>query len=144
MTAQNPLEIARAYHRAWTTTKDFDAAAELLSSDLHTDLPVNVYDGKKEFVEAITGFGRLVSEVTLLSECASGNDTALVYDLEMVPLGVLRIAEQCTVIDGQITFIRQVHDTATMRAAGFAPALPRADAPPGPGHYHLRQTLHIN
>jgi hypothetical protein len=40
MSAEETLEIARAYHRAWTTTKDFDAAAKLLAEDLETDLPV--------------------------------------------------------------------------------------------------------
>jgi hypothetical protein len=123
MHASTTLDIARAYHRAWTTTKDFKAAAALLSASLRTDLPVNVYDGRREFVEAIAGFGELVSGVTLLSAFASGNDAVLVYDLELAPLGVLRIAEQLVVIGGEITFIRQVHDTATMRAAGFAPAL---------------------
>ena len=124
MSAEETLEVARSYHRAWTTTKDFDAAAKLLSEDLQTDLPVNAYAGKREFVEAISGFGGLVSRVEMLSECASPGEAVLVYDLEMAPLGVLRIAEQYTVVNGEITFIRQVHDTATMRAAGFAPALP--------------------
>lgn len=124
MKAEETLEVARAYHRAWTTTKDFAAAAQLLSENLQTDLPINVYADKPEFVEAITGFGGLVSHVDIISECASGSEAVLIYDLEMAPLGVLRIAEQCTVLDGKITFIRQVHDTATMRAAGFAPALP--------------------
>jgi hypothetical protein len=124
MSAEETLEIARAYHRAWATTKDFDAAAKLLAEDVETDLPVNVYAGKQEFVAAISGFGGLVSRVELLSECAKSGEAVLIYDLEMAPLGVLRIAEQYTVIDGEITFIRQVHDTATMRAAGFAPALP--------------------
>jgi hypothetical protein len=125
-TAQATLKVARTYHRAWTTTKDFAAAASLLSSDLQTDLPVNDYAGKAEFVDAITGFGGLITGVEMLGECASGADAVLVYDLTMPPLGVLRMAEQYTVVDGEITFIRQVHDTATMRAVGFAPALPAA------------------
>lgn len=122
--AGETLEVARAYHRAWTTTKDFEVAAGLLADGLETDLPVNTYDGKAEFVEAIGGFGGLVTRVEMLGETAAGNEAVLIYDLEMPPLGVLRMAEQLTVIDGRITFIRQVHDTATMRAAGFAPALP--------------------
>jgi hypothetical protein len=122
MSAEETLEIARAYHRAWTT-KDVAAAAALLSDDLRTDLPVNAYAGKQEFVEAIGGFGELVVRAELLSECATGSEAVLIYDLEMPPLGTLRIAEQCIVVDGVITYIRQVHDTATMRAAGFAPPL---------------------
>jgi hypothetical protein len=124
MTEDSTLETSRSFQQAWTVTKDFRAAADLLSEDLRTDLPVNVYAGKEEFAAAIAGFGQLISSVTVLNEFASGNDVVRVYDLEMAPLGVLRIAEQHTVVDGQITFIRQVHDTATMRAAGFAPALP--------------------
>jgi SnoaL-like protein len=126
MNADDTLKVARTYHRAWTTEKDFDAAAELLSEDLQTDLPVNTYDSKAEFVEAITGFGGLATRVEILGEVASENEAILVYDLEMPPLGVLRMTEQITVVDGKISFIRHVHDTATMRAAGFAPALSAA------------------
>jgi hypothetical protein len=122
------LAVARAYHRAWTTTKNFNAAADLLAEDLRTDLPVNVYTGKAEFVAAIPGFGGLVSRVEMLSECAGDGEATLIYDLEMAPIGVLRMAEQLTVVDGRIAAIRQVHDTAVMRAAGFAPALPAATA----------------
>jgi hypothetical protein len=35
----------------------------------------------------------------------------------------MRIAEHFTVNDGRIVRLRQVHDTAHLRAAGFAPAL---------------------
>jgi SnoaL-like domain len=124
MDTDDTLEIARSYHRAWTAEKDFATAAGLLAEDLRTDLPVNVYAGKEEFVEAITGFGGLIVSVETVAAVAEGNEAVLIYDLDMPPLGVLRMAEQLTVVDGKITSIRQVHDTATMRAAGFAPALP--------------------
>jgi hypothetical protein len=125
MTHEETLDLARSYHRAWTTTKDFTAAAELLADDLKTDLPVNTYADKGEFVEAIRGFGSLASSVRILSACASADEAVMIYDLAMGPIGTLRIAEQLTVAEGKITFIRQVHDTATMRAAGFAPPLPQ-------------------
>jgi hypothetical protein len=44
----------------------------------------------------------------------------LLYDLDAEPLGTLRIAEHFTVAGGKITRIRQVHDTAAVRAAGLA------------------------
>jgi hypothetical protein len=125
MTHDETLDVARSYHRAWTTTKDFDAAANLLAENLKTDLPINAYQDKQEFVEAIRGFGELVTSVQILSTCASSGKAMLIYDLAMDSIGTLRVAEQCTVIEGKITFIRQVHDTATMRAAGVAPPLPR-------------------
>ncbi len=68
----------------------------------------------------------MIAGVEMLGAIAAGDEAVLIYDLDMPPLGVLRMAEQLTVVDGRITSIRQVHDTATMRAAGFAPALPGA------------------
>lgn len=123
MTDEETLNVVRSYHRAWTTTKDFNAASALLAESLRTDLPVNEYADKREFVEAIRGFGNLVSSVQILSAVAGPGEAVMIYDLTMNPLGTLRIAEQFTVTEGKITFIRQVHDTATMRAAGFAPPL---------------------
>ena len=124
MTDEETLDVVRSYHRAWTTTKDFTAASELLAENLKTDLPVNEYVDKQEFVAAIRGFGSLVSNVRILSVIAGPGEAVMIYDLTMDTLGTLRIAEQFTVAEGKITSIRHVHDTATMRAAGFAPPLP--------------------
>ncbi|WP_327232889.1 hypothetical protein OG349_01955 [Streptomyces sp. NBC_01317] len=126
MTHEQTWDVVRRYHEAWTTTKDFDAASRLLAERLETDLPVNTYVDKREFVKAIRGFGESVSSVRLLSACTGPlpGEALMIYDLVLDPIGTLRIAEQFKVAEGRITFIRQVHDTATMRAAGFAPALP--------------------
>jgi ketosteroid isomerase-like protein len=40
--------------------------------------------------------------------------------MEAELFGMLRVAEHFTVADGKITRIRQIHDTAALRAAGFA------------------------
>src|ERR1700753_4203570 len=123
MNPGNTSEIARAYHRAWTVDKDFATAAGLLAEDLRTDLPVNVYAGKEEFVEAITGFGGLIAGVEMLGAIAAGNEAVLIYDLDMPPLGVLRMAEQLTVVDGRVPSVRQVAAPATLPAAGLPPPL---------------------
>ncbi|SEG94879.1 SnoaL-like domain-containing protein [Actinacidiphila yanglinensis] len=125
MTPEQTLSLVRRYHEAWTTTKDFDTAAQFLAEDLKTDLPVNTYADKQEFAAAIRGFGEMASSVRVLSACAGPGEAAMVYDLELGPIGTLRIAEQFVVAEGRITSIRQVHDTATMRAAGFVPPLPQ-------------------
>ena len=44
----------------------------------------------------------------------------LLYDMAVDRLGTLRVAEHFTVAGGRIIRIRQVHDTAAGRAAGFA------------------------
>jgi hypothetical protein len=63
----------------------------------------------------------MVKSVTLLAELAKENEAMLLYDMEVDRVGKLRVAEHFRVIDGKITRIRQIHDTAQLRAAGFAP-----------------------
>ncbi len=49
----------------------------------------------------------------------AGSEGMLLYDMDVAELGPLRVAEHFTVENGKITRIRQVHDTAALRAAGF-------------------------
>ena len=73
-----------------------------------------------EAAEADQSFGGLVTGVELLSELGEGNEAMLLYDIVVEGLGKIRIAEHFTVAEGQIRRIRQIHDTAALRAAGFA------------------------
>lgn len=110
------LRVVRAYHRAWTG-KDFAAAARFLAPDLATDVPLNTYPTRADFVTALTGFGALVRRVDLLAEFGSGDQALLLYDMHTDDFGTIRIAEQFTVAEGLIRRIRHVHDTAALRAA---------------------------
>lgn len=105
------LGVARAYHAAWTR-KDFSSAARCLSDDLRTDVPVNTYATRAEFVRALTEFGQLVRRVDVLAEFEQDDQALLLYDMHTEPFGTIRIAEQFTIADGQICHIRHVHDTA--------------------------------
>lgn len=108
--------IARAYHDAWTS-RDFVRAADLLASDLTIEVPINSYPTKESFVQALAAFGAMVDRTDMLAEFASDDGALLLYDMHVGALGVIRIAEHFTVRSGRITRIRQVHDTAPMRAA---------------------------
>ena len=61
----------------------------------------------------------MVTRVDLLAAMSADNEAMLLYDLDAERLGTLRVAEHFTVEDGKITRIRQVHDTAAVRAAGL-------------------------
>ena len=50
---------------------------------------------------------------------SDGAEAMLLYDLQAGPIGTMRVAEHFTVRDGKISRIRQVHDTAAVRAAGL-------------------------
>ena len=110
------LAVARAYHRAWSGG-DIAAAASLLAPDLETDVPLNTYATKQEFVAALGAFGSQVRATRLVAELASGEQAVRIYDMTTEPHGTIRIAEHFTVADGLITRIRHVHDTAALRAA---------------------------
>lgn len=118
-TTDATLAVVRAYHRAWAS-KNFDEAVRLLAPGLRVEVPINDYPTKESFADALTGFGGFVRRVNLLAEFATGNEAMLLYDMEVERLGTLRVAEHFTVVDGRIARIRQIHDTAPVRAAGFA------------------------
>ncbi|HKA09700.1 MAG TPA: nuclear transport factor 2 family protein [Candidatus Dormibacteraeota bacterium] len=113
------LTVVRAYHRAWTS-QDFDEAGRYLSDDLSTDVPINTYGSKAEWIEAVRGTRQAITSIEVLAEFSNDGEALLLYDMEIKPIGDIRIAEHFTVADGRITGIRHVHDTAALRAAGFA------------------------
>ena len=110
------LRLVRTYHEAWTR-RDFVTAARCLASDLATDVPLNAYVGRDDFVAALTGFASLVGDVNLIVELANEDQVLLVYDMHSERYGTIRVAEHFTVDDGQIQQIRHVHDTVALRAA---------------------------
>jgi limonene-1,2-epoxide hydrolase len=118
MTTDDALSVVRRYHSAWTSRK-FDEAIRLLAPDLKVEVPINEYPTTESFAQALVGFGGMVKSVDLLAEFANGNEAMLLYDMQVDRLGEMRIAEHFTVRDGKITRIRQIHDTAALRAAGF-------------------------
>jgi len=113
------LAVVRAYHRAWTS-EDFDEAGRYLSDDLRTDVPINTYASKAEWMKAVRGTRQAVSSVEVLAEFSNDGEALLLYDIVIKPIGDIRIAEHFTVSDGRISKIRHVHDTAALRAARFA------------------------
>jgi len=110
--------IADRYHRAWTS-KRFDDAAALLAADLKVEVPINSYPTRESFAQALAAFGGMAERVELLAEFANGPEAMLLYDMVVPPLGTLRVAEHFTVHGGKIWRLRQIHDTAPVRAAGF-------------------------
>jgi hypothetical protein len=120
MTSDDTLSIVRTYHDAWTG-KDFDRAISLLDGELVVEVPINEYPTTESFAAALKGFGSLARKVGLLSEMTAGSEAMLLYDMDVKGLGSLRVAEHFTVEGGKITRIRQIHDTAALRARGFGP-----------------------
>jgi ketosteroid isomerase-like protein len=119
--ASDALSIARTYHDAWSR-RNFDRAVSLLASDLEVEVPINDYPTTELFASALRSFGSMATSVEVLSEMAAGDEAMLLYDMEIDGLGNMRVVEHFTVSGGKIVRLRQIHDTAALRAAGFASA----------------------
>ena len=111
------LTLARAYHTAWTT-RQFDDAAQHLADGLVVEVPINDYPTKADFIRAVELTRDMSSAVNMLAEFGKPGEAVLLYDLQL-PMTELRVAEHFTVRDRRITRIRQIHDTAALRAAGM-------------------------
>src|ERR1700751_709736 len=116
MSAQDTTAVIRSYYDAWTS-KEFDLAASLLAPDLTVEVPVNDYPDTRSFAAALESFGSMTTKSDLLAAMSAGKEGMLLYDMDVQGLGTLRVAEHFTVENGKITRVRQVHDTATLRAA---------------------------
>jgi ketosteroid isomerase-like protein len=119
------LSVVRRYHDGWTS-KNFAQAIGLLAPTLQVEVPINDYPTAESFAEALRGFGALVTRVDVMSEMSKGDEAMLLYDMRVEELGTLRVVEHFTVADGKITRLRQIHDTATIRAASASQPLPTA------------------
>jgi hypothetical protein len=119
MTSPDPLSIVRRYHQGWIT-RNYDQAIDLLAPALEVEVPVNEFPTVESFAHALRGFGDLVTAVELLAEMSSEDEAMLLYDMQVEGLGELRVVEHFTVADGKIVRLRQIHDTAAVRAAGLA------------------------
>jgi hypothetical protein len=117
------LSVVRRYHESWTS-KNFEQAIGLLAPTLQVEVPINAYPTAESFAEALRHFGALVTRVDLISEMSKRDEAMLLYDMRVEQLGTLRVVEHFTVADGKITRLRQIHDTAAIRAAriGAKPA----------------------
>lgn len=116
------LTTARAYHRAWSTKRLADLE-QLVGDDLRVEVPLNAYAGKAEFLEAVRRTASVTSNVRMLGALGNEDEAVLLYDMTL-PIGVLRVAEHFSVSRDQIRVIRQIHDTAALRAAGFERSAP--------------------
>lgn len=117
MSQPNTGTVVRAYWNAFAS-KDFDAAIALLDSELQVEGPINEYHSAGDFGPALADFGSRVSSHELLAAMSEGNEAMLLCDLKVDQVGSMRVVEHYTVMDGKITRIRQILDTAAVRAAG--------------------------
>jgi uncharacterized protein YndB with AHSA1/START domain len=108
--------VVAAYHRAWTSG-NVDQALSFVSPSVQIEVPINSYPDRASFGDALVEFQHRIDSVTVLSEMHAGDQAMILYDIDVNGLGEMRVAEHFTVNEGVIVRLRQVHDTAAIRAA---------------------------
>jgi SnoaL-like protein len=118
MTDDDTMALVRGYHNAWTGGR-YDEAIAVLSSELQVEVPINDYPTTESFAEALVRTAEMTSRVDLLSAMSAGGEAMLLYDMQLGGLGLMRVVEHFTTSDGKIVRLRQIHDTAALRAMGM-------------------------
>jgi ketosteroid isomerase-like protein len=105
-------QIARRYHDAWTSG-DGDTVASLLSADFRLEAGDNTIEGREAFLDS--GAFPRDATVTMVAEAYQGDLAFQLYDATRGPR-TIRVVEQLTVRDGQITSSVFVTDMAAFAA----------------------------
>lgn len=108
------LATALAYHAAWTSG-DFPQARALLADDVLTEVPLGSFGDADAFATAVTAFGNAARRVDVIARFGGEQEALLLYDIDLGDSPILRVAEHFTVLNGLITVVRHVHDTASLR-----------------------------
>ncbi len=112
-------EIALRYFDRWSK-KDYEGSAAYLAEDLRFKGPIDTFDNKTEYLNAIGRVGQIVIDVRKHRTFVDGNDVLQVYDLVTnTPAGTVPCAEWIHVDKGKVTSI-QVFFDARPFAAMFA------------------------
>lgn len=110
MTEQQPIEIVREYHHAWTTG-DLDGAMRLVADDIHCRAPGGDLIGKEAYREFIGAFIPMLTGIGDIAEFHDGERVALFYypqteATDTTPAGELFTVRGGCIVESVLAFDR--------------------------------------
>jgi hypothetical protein len=100
--SEKNLIIAKAYYLA-LNNKNLSEVEQYLHPHIQFISPFANIEGKEAMINAVKGFMTIVKKLTIRTECGSGDQVMLVYDLESPePIGSSRAAVLMNFKDGLI------------------------------------------
>jgi hypothetical protein len=93
--------VVETYFRAWTSN-DVKTAYAQLAPDLAFTGPTGSYRTAEEFLQPLIRFAAMTKSATVVELVVDGDRAALLYDCELAPIGVVRIASFFRVEGGTI------------------------------------------
>src|SRR4029450_4790463 len=109
------LEVALAYHHAWTG-HDLDKAMSYIADDIVCDAPAGQLEGAAAYRDFMGPFVQILTGSELVAAYGDDAKAVVVYDTETVPVKSAPGAECVTVQDGKSIHSPVIFD----RAAGGA------------------------
>ena len=110
------LDIALAYHRAWTG-HDFERAMTFIAPDIECQAPAGPLHGAAAFRGFMGPFSQILTRSELIAAFGDADTAVLVYDTDTIPVKNAPAAEYLTVRDGLIVGMRIIFDRAPFDAA---------------------------
>ena len=110
------LDIALAYHRAWTS-HDLEKAMTYIADEIVCDAPAGRLEGAAAYREFMGPFVQLLTGSKLLAAFGDDETAVVIYDTETMPVKSAPGAECVTVKDGRITYSRFIFDRVPFDAA---------------------------
>lgn len=104
-----PLEVALAYHRAWTAG-DMDTAMSHVAAEAVFDTPAGVLTGAAALREFMEPFASSLTSSRLLSAHGGEEDALIIYDTATPAVASAPAAELYQVQRGRITSGRIIFD----------------------------------
>jgi hypothetical protein len=114
--ASPALDIALAYHRAWTS-HDLEKAMTYIADEIVCDAPAGRLEGAAAYRQFMGLFLQILTGSELIAAFGDDETAIVVYDTETVPVKSAPGAECVTVKAGRITYSRFIFDRAPFDAA---------------------------
>jgi hypothetical protein len=114
--ASPALDIALAYHRAWTS-RDLEKAMTYIADEIVCDAPAGRLEGAAAYRQFMGLFLQILTGSELIAAFGDDETAIVVYDTETVPVKSAPGAECVTVKAGRITYSRFIFDRAPFDAA---------------------------
>ena len=114
--ASPALDIALAYHQAWTS-HDLDKAMAYIDEEIVCDAPAGRLDGAAAYRAFMGPFVQILTGSKLIAAFGDQEIALVIYDTETMPVKSAPGAECVTVKDGKITYSLFVFDRAPFDAA---------------------------
>jgi ketosteroid isomerase-like protein len=105
----SPLQVALAYHRAWTG-HDLDRAMEYIADDVVQEAPGGWVEGAAAYRESLAHFVEILERADLWAAFGDDTTAVVVYDTKTTLVESGPGAECVTVRDGKIVHSRLIFD----------------------------------